>query len=267
MPERKAALAIGAHPDDVEFMMAGTLILLGQQGYDLHIMTVANGSCGTAECDREEIIELRRGEAQRAAAVIGATYHPGVVEDLEIFYEIDALRKVAAVVRQVAPEIILTHPPVDYMEDHTNACRLAVTAAFGRGMRNFVTEPPVAPIENDVFVYHANPHSGLGPLRDRVVAGEFIDVTGVVDQKEEMLRCHESQKNWLDVSQGMDSYLITMREICRDIAGRSGAPGMAYAEGFRRHLHMGRSATDRDRLKEVLGDLVVVNDEYERGLR
>lgn len=260
MSQRKAALAVGAHPDDVEFMMAGTLMLLGQQGYELHIMTVANGSCGTAEYDREGIIAIRRKEAERAAAVIGATYHPGVVDDLEIFYEIGVLRKVAAVVRRVAPEIILTHPPVDYMEDHMNACRLTVTAAFGRGMRNFITDPRVAPVEGDVYVYHALPHSGLTPLREPVVANEYVDVTDVVDTKEEMLRCHASQKNWLDVSQGMDSYLLTMRDLCRNIAQACGSPGVEYAEGFRRHLHVGLAATDRDRLKEVLGDRVRVRE-------
>jgi LmbE family N-acetylglucosaminyl deacetylase len=46
-PIMKTALAIAAHPDDIEFMMAGTLILLKHAGYDIHYMNVATGSCGT----------------------------------------------------------------------------------------------------------------------------------------------------------------------------------------------------------------------------
>ena len=45
----KVAIAIGAHPDDIEFYMAGTLLLLKQAGYAIHYMTLANGNCGSAE--------------------------------------------------------------------------------------------------------------------------------------------------------------------------------------------------------------------------
>ena len=61
---------------------------------------------------------------------------------MEIFYDLPTLARLAAVMREVAPEILLTHPPADYMEDHMNACRLAVTAAFAREMPNFPTDPP-----------------------------------------------------------------------------------------------------------------------------
>jgi len=47
MSAKPAAFAIGAHPDDIKFMMAGTLILLREAGWSLHYMNIANGSCGT----------------------------------------------------------------------------------------------------------------------------------------------------------------------------------------------------------------------------
>ncbi len=135
MPPR--VLAIAAHPDDIEFHMAGTLILLGRAGYELHYMNIANGSCGTTQYSRGEIIRIRRAEAQAAAASIGAIFHESLTDDLAIFYEPTLLARVAATVREVAPEIVLTHSPADYMEDHQNAARLAATAAFARGMPNY----------------------------------------------------------------------------------------------------------------------------------
>ena len=126
----RTVLAVGAHPDDVEFMMAGTVILLKEAGYEPHIFTVGNGSCGTAEYSREEIIQMRGEEAATAAGVTGATYHPGLVDDIKIYYEESLLARVSAVVREVNPEIILAPSPEDYMEDHQNTCRLIVTAAF-----------------------------------------------------------------------------------------------------------------------------------------
>src|SRR5688572_7339588 len=126
----KTAIAIAAHPDDIEFMMAGTLMLLRKAGYDIHYWNLANGCCGSSKHDAATIARIRREEAQAAAKAIGATFHESIVSDLEIFYDKPTLAKVAAVIRQVAPEIVLTHSPVDYMEDHTNTCRLAVTGSF-----------------------------------------------------------------------------------------------------------------------------------------
>ncbi len=67
---KKVAFAIAAHPDDIELMMAGTLMLLREAGFELHYMNVANGSCGTATLGRDEIIAIRREEARNAAALI-----------------------------------------------------------------------------------------------------------------------------------------------------------------------------------------------------
>src|SRR5262245_5160390 len=137
----KSAIAIAAHPDDIEFLMAGTLMLLRVAGYQIHYWNLANGCCGSSKYDAVTIARIRREEAYTAAKAIGAVFHESIASDLEIFYDRPTLGKVASVIREVAPEIVLTHSPVDYMEDHTNACRLAVAAAFARGMPNFVTDP------------------------------------------------------------------------------------------------------------------------------
>ena len=60
MTER--VFAIAAHPDDIEFLMAGTLILMRRAGCEVHYMCIANGSCGTAELGREDIVRIRRAE-------------------------------------------------------------------------------------------------------------------------------------------------------------------------------------------------------------
>ncbi len=248
------AFAIAAHPDDIEFLMAGTLILLGQAGYELHYMNIANGSCGTARHSREEIIALRRAEAQAAAALIGAVYHEILLDDLAIFYEPTTLARLAAVMREVAPEILLVQSPVDYMEDHQNAARLAVTAAFARGMPNFPTDPPRPPVSQEVAVYHAQPHGNRDPLRQRVIPDLYVDISSVLARKRAMLACHHSQKEWLDESQGMDSYLTAMEEICREIGAMSGR--FAFAEGWRRRLHLGFCAPEADPLAQALASYV-----------
>lgn len=242
----KTVFAIAAHPDDIEFMMAGTLFRLQEAGCDLHYMNVANGCCGTDRHEIDEIVAIRRAESQDAAACLGAIYHDSLVNDLEIFYEKNLIASLAAIIRQVAPDIILTQYPFEYMEDHSNTARTVVTAAFCRGMKNFPTQPHVPPVAKPVTVYHSLPYGLTDPLRRPVTADFYVDIEPVLDQKTDMLSRHKSQKEWLDVSQGMDSYLITMKDMCREIGQQSDK--FTYAEGWIRHSHLGFAGPDDDPL-------------------
>ena len=206
----KSVLAIFAHPDDIEFVAAGTMLLLSEAGYDLHYFNLCSGNCGSMNLSSSQTSALREEEARKAAAIIGATFHPSIVDDLELIYNVENLRKVAAVVRQTEPSIVLTHSPEDYMEDHMNASRLAVTAAFAREMPNFTTEPIAGQMEGEVAVYHAMPHQLINQLRQPVVPDFLIDTGSVHETKRKALAAHASQKEWLDRTQGMDSYLQTM---------------------------------------------------------
>ena len=248
----KVAFAIAAHPDDIEFYMAGTLLLLKEKGWTIHYMTLSGGSCGSTRFNAATVRRMRRKESKAAAKLLGAQYHDSIADDLEILYELRLLRKLAATVRKVQPRIVLTHSPQDYMEDHTNTCRLAVTAAFARGMPNFKTMPQTRAIEGDVTIYHAMPHGLRDPLRQSILPDCFIDTTSVHATKREALAAHRSQKEWLDASQGMDSYLQTMDALSLDLGFMSGR--FQHAEGWRRHLHLGFSAAADDPLHEALKD-------------
>lgn len=254
-----AVLAIVAHPDDIEFNFAGTLLRLKAVGWDLHYFNLSTGNLGSMTTSAHETRRIREGEAREAAALLGATWHPPICDDLEILYTIPLLRQVAAVVRQVQPQILLTHSPVDYMEDHINACRLAVTAAFARGMPNFWTDPGHAHQSHDVTVYHAMPHGLKTPMRETLQPDLLVDTTHVHAIKRASLACHRSQKEWLDASQGMDSYLITLDELSRELGRLSGR--FEHAEGWRRRLHLGFSARECDPLADALGTGFLVSSD------
>ncbi|MBR2720520.1 MAG: PIG-L family deacetylase, partial [Lentisphaeria bacterium] len=226
----KRAIAIASHPDDIEFMMAGTLIRLKELGYEIHYMNIADGALGGNMLNHSALAARRREEAMAAAKMAGAVYHESITHDLEVFYNTEQLTKVVRVVREVDPEIVLTHGPFDYMEDHINAGRLAVSAAFCRGMGNFRGVEDVAPVSTDVAVYHSLPLSLKDQLNRFVTPDIFVDVTSTIPTKRAMLNCHQTQKQWLDESQGMDAYL-------EDMAARAKAMGdlcgfCEYAEGW-----------------------------------
>src|SRR6185312_7062205 len=166
---------------------------------------------------------------------------------------------------EVKPSVVLTHSPQDYMEDHTNTCRLAVTAAFARAMPNFKTVPARKHFEGGVAVYHAMPHGLRDGMRQRIVPEVFVNTTLVHEKKRAALACHRSQKEWLDVSQGMDSYLKAMDEMSLAVGRMSRR--FKHAEGWRRHSHLGFSAEDTDRLVQQLGENRLLNATYTHSLR
>ena len=253
-----AALAIAAHPDDIEYVMAGTMLHLAARGWDLHYMNVCDGSRGSTTLSETECAATRFAEAQKAAEVLGATFYPPIARDMEVLYLPENYAKVAAVLRRCRPSVVLTHAPVDYMEDHETVCRLAVTAAFMHGMPNFQTDPPEEAFFEPVTVYHAQPHGNRTPMGEPVYPHFYVDTGAVIDKKMESLMCHESQRPWLDSSQGMDSYTETMLTLGRQTGCMSGK--FEFAEGWRRREHWGFCGPDDDPLRDALSDLIVEND-------
>ncbi len=150
------------------------------------------------------------------------------------------------------------------MEDHTNTSRLAVSAAFTRGMPNFRTIPARPTGDDEATVYHAMPHGLRDQLRRRIVAGLYVNTGSVHKTKHAALAAHKSQQKWLDVSQGLNSYLRAMEDASLEVGRLSGK--FKYAEGWRRHLHLGFCGPDTDPLRDALRNKCLVNQDYERSL-
>jgi LmbE family N-acetylglucosaminyl deacetylase len=177
-------------------------------------------------------------------------WHPSLFDDLSIFYDAPSLAKVTAVVRRIQPDIILTLPMRDYMEDHSLASRLTCSAAFNRGIPSYVSDPPVSSYNKPVAIYHALPHSMMDMERRPVVAEFVVDVTTVMEQKVAMLSRHASQKEWLDATQGMSSYIDNMLSITRHVGESFGAS--EFGEGWTRHNHTGYCGADFAPLQQTL---------------
>ncbi len=260
----KAAIAIGAHPDDIEFYMAGTLLLFKKAGFETHYLNIASGNCGSAEYNGSTTRSIRNTEARKAAKILEAHFHGNLTDDLEILYTLDLLRGLTAIIREVKPAVVLTHSPQDYMEDHMNTCRLAVSAAFARGMPNFKCSPSRPAEDYEVTVYHAMPHGRRDGLRRRIIPEGFVNTTAVHAAKRDALAAHKSQLGWLDLSQKLNSYLLAMEDMSLEMGRMS--KRFKHAEGWRRHLHFGFCSEEADPLAKSLGKNYLVNRAYERSL-
>lgn len=246
----KVVLSIGAHPDDAEFFCAGTLALLRQRGWQVHIATMTPGDCGTIEYSREEISRIRKGEATKSAALLDGQYHCLECNDIFILYDRPTLLKTIELVRRVRPRIVLTTSPQDYMIDHEMSSTLAQTACFCCGVVNVET-PGAEGFEPVPYLYYMDPAEGKDKFGADINPGIVIDITSVMDVKTRMLSCHESQRNWLLAHHGMDEYTEQMKLLSRH---RGTTIGVESAEGFRQHL--GHAYPQDDLLKAELGDLV-----------
>src|SRR5881398_1964007 len=97
-------LSILAHPDDAEFLCAGTLIRLKREhGWEVHIATMTPGDCGSVEYPPEEIARIRRKEGAAAAAAVGGAYHCVEERDLRVVYAEASLEKVVRLLNAVRP--------------------------------------------------------------------------------------------------------------------------------------------------------------------
>jgi LmbE family N-acetylglucosaminyl deacetylase len=223
-------LAIHAHPDDVEILAAGTLALLSQRGHELTIATFTPGDCGSNELGPEEIAAVRRAEAARSAALIGARYFCLEFRDFTIFHDDAARRRVTEALRQARPEIVLAPAPADYLCDHETASALVRDACFGAPIPNYRTgSEPLASIPH---LYFMDPIAGRD-REDRVVEPEFVvDISTVFDTKRAMLAEHASQREWLRRHHGVDEYLLEMERWTRV---RGALAQVAFGEGFRQY--------------------------------
>lgn len=236
-------LSILAHPDDAEFLCAGTLIRLRtERGFDIHIATMTAGDCGSASHAPDEISRLRRQEGANSAALIGAHYHCLGERDLLVFYNQGTLAKATRLLRLVQPAIVLTHSPADYMLDHEMTGAIARAACFAAPIPNFLRDENLgAPLPGIPHLYYCDPIEGTDALGTPITPGLHVDISTVIEQKTAMLAAHASQRDWLLKHHGLDQYTMAMRAWS---ARRGREIGAAFAEGFRQHLGHGYPRED-----------------------
>jgi LmbE family N-acetylglucosaminyl deacetylase len=230
-PLNKIALAFLAHPDDAEILCAGTLARLAANGWHIEIATVAAGDCGSMTLGPREIAFRRMAEAIASASVIGATFRCMQESDGFICIDKKTLRKAYNLFRSIAPDIVFTHAPKDYMIDHEQVSILARSASFIFAAPNCV-KAPVKAGSHVPYLYYCDPLEGIDPLGKPIQPTTFVDITEQMPTKEKMLACHASQREWLRDHHGMDEYIDAMK---RHSAARGKAINRPYAEAFVQH--------------------------------
>lgn len=248
-----AALAVLAHPDDAEFLCAGTLIRLHREhGWAIHVATMTAGDCGSAEHTPDEIGRIRKAEGKAACDAVGAVYHCLDERDLRVIFGERAVEKVCRLLNAVRPDVVFTHSPEDYHLDHEQTSHSVRAAAFAAPVPNYLHWPghlePHPPLGRIPHLYYCDPTEGKDQFGREIAPAFRVGVAAAVEDKARMLACHESQRAWLRKHHGMDNLVESMKAWS---AKRAAVAGVGYAEGFRQHL--GHSFPQDNVLAKLLG--------------
>jgi Uncharacterized proteins, LmbE homologs len=192
-------LAIGSHPDDIEFGCGGTLHKLTRQGHKVYFMVMTGGTAGGS-------FRMRKQEQLKAASSIPAQeVFWGDFTDTKLpFYE-NVIQKIETVVKKVGPTFVFVHHSTDTHQDHRHVSQCAVVAT--RNVRN-------------VLFYE-------GPTTIHFEPNVFIDIGDFVKEKIKTLSCHRSQIMKTNIKH------LSILEIAKATATFRGTQcRIPYAEGF-----------------------------------
>jgi N-acetylglucosamine malate deacetylase 1 len=217
-------LAVGAHPDDLEILCAGTLARCVARGDSVTAAHIALGDAGSFTRSGEEISQIRADEARAAAGLLGVGYQRLAipVRDGRVNAADEHQREaVVELVRQATPDLVITHAADDYMPDHNEVSQLVFAATFSASLPNYgTTSPAHATVP---ALYYMDTLAGLG-----FMPTEYVDITETIDLKLSAFRAHVSQLTWLKEHDGVDM----LEQITAVARFRGLQCRVRYAEGF-----------------------------------
>lgn len=227
-------LAIGCHPDDLEILCAGTLARCRRRGDRVWMASVMDGRDGSRTIPPDTLAKIRERELRASARVIGAkVIWPGLagrsLEDVA-----GARDALLDVIREAAPQVVITHDPECYHPNHRAVSRMVRDAVFTASLprvrtRFPATEPPPA-------LYYMDTIAGI-----HFAPTEYVDISATIGIKRRMLAKHRSQFTWLKshVNMGVMDLMVTQSRF------RGFQCGAPYAEGFRPELNYPLARTRR----------------------
>jgi LmbE family N-acetylglucosaminyl deacetylase len=205
MQKRQNILFVAAHPDDVADGPGGTAVLLREE-YDLHVICATKGERGIPDTTNEEAAAIRETEEEAACELLGAHLTFLGKIDQEVYADRETCERVAGMMADIKPVTVFTLWPILAHPDHAAVCEIAKKALM-------IVHKPVELIhwEECTGIHHS-----------RFIPEIYVDISTVLSQKKDLIRCHKSQN-------GPDAMV---RAAVRQSILRGKEAGCRHAEGF-----------------------------------
>jgi len=192
-------LAIGAHPDDIEFGCGGALIKYTQKGHRLFLLVMTGGGLGGEA-------SVRMDEQNASGKILGAEkIFWGGYEDTHLMVNVDMIGQIEEVIAEVRPDFIFCNFPDDTHQDHRHLSQAIMSAT--RYIRN-------------VLFYE-------GPTTQNFNPQVFVDISDTLEKKLKALKAHKSQVMKTNIED------LSIIEVARSSANFRGIQGrVKFAEAF-----------------------------------
>jgi len=192
-------LAIGAHPDDIEFGCGGALAKYARKGHRLFLLVMTGGGLGGSQSVRTEEQKVS-GEILGAEKIFWGGY-----QDTHLIVDVELISKIEAVIAEVKPDFIFCNFPDDTHQDHRHLAQAIMSAT--RYIRN-------------VLFFE-------GPTTQNFNPQVFVDISDTLDKKVEALQAHRSQVMKTNIED------LSIVEVARSSANFRGIQGrVKFAEAF-----------------------------------
>ncbi|WP_042457922.1 bacillithiol biosynthesis deacetylase BshB1 [Neobacillus dielmonensis] len=214
-------LAFGAHADDVEIGMGGTIAKLAAAGKQIGICDLTD-----ADLSSNGTVTLRKQEARKSAEILGVVYRTSLgFPDRGLYMQEEYINKIADVIRTYKPKLVFVPYIVDRHPDHGNCARLVEEAVFSAGIKKYRTPQTNEPHKAaNVYFYMIN-----GFHRPDFA----VDISEFIEKKLSALQAYESQFVRTDDSFDtplVNGYIETV-EAREKMFGKQ--VGVTFAEGFK----------------------------------
>ena len=194
-------LAVGAHPDDIEYGSCGFLLRMKQEGHEVFLLVVSGGEKGLSNHRRDRIVEQQKAFEMCGFSQLYVKEFP----DGDIVCNNHLVSEIESVIRETAPDLILVNHPKDYHQDHRSVAQAVIAAA--RAERGLLFYQAYSTID-----FHPN---------------IYVRIDAVISKKIEVLHCFCSQieKNIGKKIDFVECSISTNRYYGSQIAAK-------YAEGL-----------------------------------
>ncbi|WP_019241999.1 MULTISPECIES: bacillithiol biosynthesis deacetylase BshB1 [Bacillus] len=213
-------LAFGAHADDVEIGMGGTIAKFAENGKKIVICDLTQ-----AEMSSNGTVETRIVEANKASHILGVNERINAfLPDRGLFMNEEYIRRIVSIIRKYKPKVVFVPYTVDRHPDHGNCAKLVEEACFSAGVRKYKDENELAPHRVASFYYY---------MINGFHKPDFaVDISEHIEDKIDSLKAYNSQfensktqfKTPL-VDDYIDSIVAREKMIGKEV-------GVTYAEGF-----------------------------------
>lgn len=213
-------LAFGAHADDVEIGMGGTIAKYSSRNRNIGICDLTE-----AELSSNGTVELRRSEAIEAANILGVQVRENLqLPDRGLFLIDSSIKKIVSIIRKYRPKVVFAPYIIDRHPDHGNCTKIVEEAVFSAGIQKYETDENLPPHRVEKMFYYM--------INGFHEPDMVIDISDYINVKIASLNTYKSQfqKTKETIDTPLVNGYIEAIEAREKLFGRQ--VGVDYAEGF-----------------------------------